>query len=1034
MKKNFFFGLFALATMLFTASCSEQELVDPSLLSGDVVTFTVNLQQSASTRAAAELAGRGTLANKLYYGVYEKTSNNGWALIPAISALTRDYTYDDDENHPAPAAITYGSPTQVEIKLAKQKEYSVIFWAANAENNMCNVDWTARTMTVSDDVTANNENNDVFWAYDEVKVNAAVAKTVDLYRPFAQLNIGASNQDIIDAAAAEMVVEESQIVLKKVANIFNMETGEASGNTTLTYRSAAILNAENWQFPVDGHKYIALGYVLANTEDKSLVDVELTYTDTKDNDYNSSFTSVPVQRNYRTNIYGNLLSNSADYNVNVQPDLGDGDNVVVTEVATTQQLLAAIADPDIDHVVMTGDIDLADLSTRAASVANPIEISRDITIDGKGFKVKTNGTRAFRIAKSNVNVVFNKVNIESRAVMQYPQDIRGISIDPELTNVVLTLNNCSVDFTDATACDWAYAVNVSGNGTGHTVTVNGGSYEGANVINIHGSNNTIVVKDATLTSLYPYNESYYGACVWVLQKQGSSVEATGNTFNGSHAVAFNVGTGTTVTESDNTDNTIIESPIKSAENVYSIFSAQALKSFSDKQYNGVTLNICADIDLNGSEFKAIAAAYGGSLTVNGKGKTIKNAKVVSGANDNSTGQASFFYPYTGSVLTIKDLMFDNIEVDASIDGSGYAGVVVGYAEGKVILDNVDVNNADVYGQKSCGALVGFRTAYATLEMNGCDVTNSKVEAKEDRTGAYVGRSAGITTIANCSVDDNFTSIAPDGFANKYIGQRYESCTSLTIDGKEYVDVASNLKTIISNAANDATLMLAAGTYNGLWDLTGKTLTIEPFDGATPVIDGLVWADNCTVTLKGLTLTNTKGVKHPNPSNSKYFNTINEQNPCVGAYSSAKIRMENCTFNLAEPTIYGFYGYAHNSPEFVNCTFNCNKIRPIANNGPRMTVTGCTFNSPYHYAVRIFENATQNQTVTFTNNTIQGSNDKGEFEGINISRKNASDAVINGTFTVKGNTDGLKYRHHKDVRMGNCTYDTDIANFEFESEN
>ena len=129
MKKNFFFGLFALATMMVTSSCSEQELVDPSLLNGDVVTFTVNLQQSASTRAA--LAGRGTLADKLYYGVYEKTSNNGWALIPAISALTGDYNNDKD-----PATIQYGTSTQVEIKLAKQKEYSVIFWAANAENNM----------------------------------------------------------------------------------------------------------------------------------------------------------------------------------------------------------------------------------------------------------------------------------------------------------------------------------------------------------------------------------------------------------------------------------------------------------------------------------------------------------------------------------------------------------------------------------------------------------------------------------------------------------------------------------------------------------------------------------------------------------------------------------------------------------------------------------------------------------------------------------------------------------------------------------
>ena len=59
--------------------------------------------------------------------------------------------------------------------------------------------------------------------------------------------------------------------------------------------------------------------------------------------------------------------------------------------------------------------------------------------------------------------------------------------------------------------------------------------------------------------------------------------------------------------------------------------------------------------------------------------------------------------------------------------------------------------------------------------------------------------------------------------------------------------------------------------------------------------------------------------------------------------------------------------------------------------------------------------------------------KGEFEGINISKKGGN-AVVLGNFTIKGNTDGLKYRHHKNVTMdANCEYDTDIANFAFERE-
>ena len=318
MKKNYLFGLFALATMLFTASCQEEDIAGINAGNSDVVTFAVNMKQTATTRAAA-LAGRGAQADKLYYGVYEKVGEK-WELIPAISAAQEEGNLD-------PATITPGTPTQVEIKLAKQKDYSVIFWATNNSNNVCDVDWANRTMTMkTTGATANNEANDAFWAYETVVLNGAVAKTVDLYRPFAQLNIGASKADFKAAHDAQVDVNQSQIVLKKVANTFNMETGAASGkaDVVLTYAYNAIPDSTAWKFPVAGHEYLAFGYVLVDTA-KALVDVELAYNDAKGGAYNSAFTSVPVQRNYRTNIYGNLLSNSADYDVNLKPELGEED-------------------------------------------------------------------------------------------------------------------------------------------------------------------------------------------------------------------------------------------------------------------------------------------------------------------------------------------------------------------------------------------------------------------------------------------------------------------------------------------------------------------------------------------------------------------------------------------------------------------------------------------------------------------------------------------------------------------------------------
>ena len=199
---------------------------------------------------------------------------------------------------------------------------------------------------------------------------------------------------------------------------------------------------------------------------------------------------------------------------------------------------------DGDTVVLNEDVE-------ATSI---IIIAKNITINGNGHKVTSNADRVFRIDNSNIEVTLNDVNIVSNAVRVSSNDIRGISINPSLTGIKITLNNCSVDFSDESAHDLAYAVNVAGDGSGQTIIINGGIYEGDNVINVHGTANTVIVKNATLTSLYLPNEDMYGACIWVQQDVTSRIEATGNIFNGDNAVAIDAGCTPTIA-SNNTDNT-----------------------------------------------------------------------------------------------------------------------------------------------------------------------------------------------------------------------------------------------------------------------------------------------------------------------------------------------------------------------------------------------------------------------------------------------------------------------------------------------
>ncbi len=61
-----------------------------------------------------------------------------------------------------------------------------------------------------------------------------------------------------------------------------------------------------------------MNYLLVSSE-KELVDVDFTVTGGL-HSIDRSYASVPVQRNYRTNIYGKLLTDPADFTVNIEKE------------------------------------------------------------------------------------------------------------------------------------------------------------------------------------------------------------------------------------------------------------------------------------------------------------------------------------------------------------------------------------------------------------------------------------------------------------------------------------------------------------------------------------------------------------------------------------------------------------------------------------------------------------------------------------------------------------------------------------------
>ena len=385
---------------------------------------------------------------------------------------------------------------------------------------------------------------------------------------------------------------------------------------------------------------------------------------------------------------------------------------------------------------------------------------------------------------------------------------------------------------------------------------------------------------------------------------------------------------------------------------YLVTNANGFKYLSDKSLaKDVVLNIAANIDLENAQVKSIVAARSGSLVVNGNGYTISNVNVVSGKEDNTTGQASLFYCFPGSTLTVNNLKIDGATVQAD-SSNGYAGVVVGYNEGATTLTNVDVKNSTVNGQKSCAILVGFVPATGTLVMDGCDVSEAcQVNATEDRVAAYVGRALGATTITNCTVADDFVSNATTGWASKYIGQRYTGCKTCTIDGVEYVD-AYSVQELIEKATEDTTLVLNE------CGMEYPTLVIRNADGSPKtkltitangdVTIGAVDLNASTfITIDSLTFDAAKAVAIYGGRNAHSLNgwanivSVGTQSNQTLNKGARDITISNCTFvgeavvNIKQTDDAGNSLKGYSAISFDVGSLSSTKTRNV-------TVTGCKF--------------------------------------------------------------------------------------------
>ena len=405
-KRNIFLGMLTMVGMFFATSCSQDELINESS-NGDFVnaTFTIVTADGIGTRAV----GDGTTVDKVACAVYDAEGNE----------LEDLYKVEDVDGKTA----TYN------VRLAKGQNYRIAFFAYNQAAGAYDVT-NLKNIVVNDGQSSNVEGRDAFTAYYDVETGKsmnAINETVTLNRPFAQLNLGIDDVELEDAKKAGIEVAESKIVVSNVYKAFSAFDNAVVGSTSgMTFDMNAIPN-EKLNVTVNGeakqYNYLALNYLLVGDADteKTLTDVEFIW-EGKEGEINNpttKFLNIPVQRNYRTNIIGKLLTSQLT-------------SLSLLMLSLTAKVVHKIFSAQICRVFLTAILLQAHILPWA-DIAGDVTILQqegvNIVIDGATHKwdgtVTINGdarsTGAETLTLKNINFVANS----ERSFIHAPTKVNG---------------------------------------------------------------------------------------------------------------------------------------------------------------------------------------------------------------------------------------------------------------------------------------------------------------------------------------------------------------------------------------------------------------------------------------------------------------------------------------------------------------------------------------------------------------------------------------------------------------------------------
>ena len=436
-----------LMVLMTTACTSEDELI----ANGDElnVTFSAVLDQYIDSRAISD----GSMVDKLIFIAYDENGNE-------IAGLRQ-------ENVPVS-----GGHATVNTRVVKGHRYTFAFWAQNSNCTAYKFGADYKSLNVDYNGHANDESRDAFYAVNTDfavdPVTEPFERNVTLHRPFAQLNFGTTTEDLETANAYAPATGSRIVITDGVFSSLNLLNGVAS-NPVPVELTAGAFPSEKLTVEGEQYEYLSMNYLLVNNERSDITGITMTTImnrEGNDASYPLELETLPVQRNFRTNIVGRLITKAVDFKLVIDASF-DGEyiyygdeinwNKQVTEPAYSNGTYTINQPTELAWFQDNAPVEGSTIKLMASFNMNEFALkpllcgARNITIDGndntiRGIKINAAGSAALFGNAEGLTV--KNLTIENVAVTATP-DGQGNAVAAALVATAsgtLTIENVNVNY------------------------------------------------------------------------------------------------------------------------------------------------------------------------------------------------------------------------------------------------------------------------------------------------------------------------------------------------------------------------------------------------------------------------------------------------------------------------------------------------------------------------------------------------------------------------------------------------------------